>query len=573
MKTNMKTMMKHTARAGMTLLLTAALLLGCLPVLTVTAAVPSMEERTDILPALPHEDPMAYVESGLEIGVVHTLLSSEEAAAAGLPEGYTGTVLKTTSVDGNEGGNGICFDFSDLHIPVSEIGEITFRVLVPAEAREIRLYTQAASWIMRYYPTLEEAGQWVNLSVNNDGLNFESHKDLSSLANEAGELGRFTLLTRWETNKILADFCVDGVTVRLKGEPSANPGDDDPADSGDPADRPGFSEIPYVDHIQGVAPYKYRVMKMYEGADAAAAGVPEGYSGWVMYLSGSAELGFTADFSSFEIPISTVKALHLRVWYPDSIKEVRVTYDAGGHWQLRYVGAKPGQWDDVVLDNPSDLAKLANADGNLGAFGFGFRYLAEGNCYGYVDSISVEQFPADQTPPVIRYAGETTLTVTEGRRFSVDAEAWDEYEQTTFPITYTWSDGALDADGLPVKGTHTCTLSAEDSYGNVATLVLTVNVTSRDTEAPVIGCDPLTIRTFAGVYARLAVPVTDNQDDVTLEIIWPDGAIDKQGRLLTGTHTVILASSDLTGNRTEVALTLIVTDAPAWGEVIEDTRE
>ena len=95
--------------------------------------------------------------------------------------------------------------------------------------------------------------------------------------------------------------------------------------------------------------------------------------------------GITVDFSDRSIPLSIVKALHMRVLYPKEVKEVRITVDAGVSWELRHVASKPGEWEDVTLD-ASGMTKLLNEDGTLGKFGFGFRYLdgaGMGNGYNY----------------------------------------------------------------------------------------------------------------------------------------------------------------------------------------------
>ena len=310
-------------------------------------------------------------------------------------------------------------------------------------------------------------------------------------------------------------------------------------------------EVPYTDTRDTVtSPYWYKKLETYSSEEAAAAGVPEGYEGCVMKLVGDSSVGLTIDFSSRQIPISSVKALHMRVYYNEpKIREVRVTIDAGYSWVLRHEAKKQAEWEDVVITDPNSLKQLANEEGRLGRFGFGFRF-QDGtyNAVVYVDEIRAELIDDDKTPPVIYYDGEDHIVTTEGKPFVLNVRAYDEGEKAEFPIEYIWSENATDDGGKLVKGEYSLTLRVRDSFGNASEKKLTVTVGDRDVTAPVIKfkCDK--IETAAGAYVKLAISAEDDCDDVTVTQEWSEGAIDSKGRVTEGTHTLTLTCSDLTGN-------------------------
>jgi len=318
------------------------------------------------------------------------------------------------------------------------------------------------------------------------------------------------------------------------------------------------AEFHFAPFDKKTSAYSCSSPQIYEGEGARSAGVPFGYDGYVMKLVGDSAVGFTVDFSKLCIPVSSVKALHMRVYYSEKVKEVRVTIDAGYSWVMRHVANKPGEWEDVVITDRNSLKSLANEDGRLGMFGFGFRnYDGTRNSVVYVDEIRAELKDADGNPPVISYDGPEHIKTTEGKPFVLPATAYDAEEKADFPVLYLWDRTATDGDGLLMQGEYTLTLSASDSYGNKAEKKLTVSVGERDTEAPVIKFGAPRINTVAGAYCALKFEVTDNCDTVEASVVWSDGALDKQGRFVEGEHTLTLTAKDLTGNKTEMTITVI----------------
>ena len=318
-----------------------------------------------------------------------------------------------------------------------------------------------------------------------------------------------------------------------------------------------LEEIPYAKHNGKVSPYISKKTTVYSEEEARDAGVPPGYSGYVIELTGDSAMGFTVDFSDRKIPITTVKAIHMRVYYGTDQSEVRVSVDAGYSWVIRYAAAKPGTWDDVVISEEKAVKLLADENGFLGTFGFGFRNGNDTmNSKVYVDSITAEIFEGDGIPPVLTYNGPDHIVTTAGKKLVLDTSAWDEQEKIAFPVEYVWSGGALDDEGLMKEGEHSLILRATDNYGNSSEKALTVTVGPRDTEAPLINWTLDRIETVAGALPLLNFNVTDNEDEPETLLTWSDGAIDRRGRITEGTHTLTVTATDLTGNVSTVTVTV-----------------
>ena len=320
-------------------------------------------------------------------------------------------------------------------------------------------------------------------------------------------------------------------------------------------------EIPIAPHNSKTSAYRYSKMGVYSQEEAVEAGVPFGYSGYVMSLTGDSSAGITVDFSDRNIPLSVIKALHMRVYYTERQREVRITIDAGVSWVLRHEAKKPGEWEDVVLSAPSELKKLANEDGKLGVFGFGFRnHEGTRNSTVYIDEIRVELIEGDDIPPQIRYDGPDHIDSTEGKPFVLDVSAYDDQEKAVFPVEYVWDKQATDGDGNLIKGDYTLTLRASDSFGNKAEKTLTVTVGERDTTPPVILFNTDKIVTLAGAHVMLDIGAEDDHDSVSVVMTWSDGAVDRAGKLTKGNHTLTLTATDLTGNTTEKTVTVTAAD-------------
>ena len=146
----------------------------------------------------------AYVSSGFN------MMTSEEAAAANVPAGYSGYVLALT---GNIS-NGITLDLSAQKIVVNAINSITFRVYCSANVKEVRVTDDAGiTWIMRAVPSV--TGEWIDITLTADGDNFCSGRSMKDFADANGLFKPVNFGFRFTDNEV-ATVYIDSITFNLK---------------------------------------------------------------------------------------------------------------------------------------------------------------------------------------------------------------------------------------------------------------------------------------------------------------------------------------------------------------------
>ncbi len=177
----------------------------------------------------------------------------------------------------------------------------------------------------------------------------------------------------------------------------------------------------------------------------------------------------------------------------------------------------------------------------------------------------------DKVAPEISYSGATEIETTAEKPFVISVSAFDKEDNKEAVIYYVWSEGAFDADGKLVKGTHTCAVVAVDKSGNESKIDLTVTVGDKDEVAPVIAVAEQ-ITGVAGAIPQLTYQATDDTDgEILCEVSWSEGALDEEGKLVAGTHTLTLTATDLTGNTTTKEVTVTVVDVPTEDFEDEDS--
>ena len=328
-------------------------------------------------------------------------------------------------------------------------------------------------------------------------------------------------------------------------------------------DGMGKEEIPYgADDSVGTL-YSYKNFKMMNETQAAAAGVPEGYSGWVLALDSKITDGISIGIDLTDIKVSDIERIRIRVWCPTGTKQdskeggIRFTGNGKTSWNMLASPNELCQWVDVTLEKSSYSSFDYDGDGYCDPFNFCLRR-ATGTAY--IDHIIVDLKEADIVPPVITYNGETEISTTAGKVFEIDATAFDERDNKNIAPEYIYSEGAIDENGLLVEGEHTCTVRFTDDAGNSAELVLTLLVTPQDKNAPVINWSIEKIFASVGMRPMLNITAVDDVDgDVDVVFAWSDGALDKKGKLTSGEHTLTITASDSTGNIAEVIIPVIVT--------------
>lgn len=333
------------------------------------------------------------------------------------------------------------------------------------------------------------------------------------------------------------------------------------------ADGVGKEEIPYGEFQSAFKPYGYNTFLMMTADEAKAAGVPEGYSGYVLKLEGgSSGVGFGLDLTQYRV--SEIESITFRIWCPAETKSdgVRLTNTSQDSWIMLADPGATEQWVEVVLSKDSNFNTKTKSfevfdDGNgyCKRVNFVFRYNAS-SATAYVDSITVKLREADTTPPVITYDGATTVETTAGRTFQINATAYDAYYDTAIEPAYIFSEGAVDGDGLLLEGEHSCTVRFTDPAGNFSELKLSLKVAPKDTVAPVLSWAPDKIYANSGMMPMFNVTAIDDRDgEVKVTVVWSEGAI-YRGKLCAGNHTLTITASDETGNKTEKVIPVVVAD-------------
>ena len=327
-------------------------------------------------------------------------------------------------------------------------------------------------------------------------------------------------------------------------------------------DGMGKEEIPYGADDNVGTKYGHANFKMMNETQAAAAGVPEGYSGWVLAVDPKITDGISIGIDLTDIKTSDIIRIRIRVWCPAGTKQdskeggIRFTGNGKTSWNMLASPEELCQWVDVTLEKSSFASFDYDGDGYCDPFNFCLRK-ATGTAY--IDHIIVDLKEKDVVPPVITYDGETDIITTAGKVFKIDATAFDERDNKSITPEYIFSEGAVDESGLLLEGEHTCTVKYTDAAGNVSEINLTLKVNPKDTSAPVLNWAPDKIYANTGARPLFDITATDDRDgEVEVTAVWSDGAI-QRGKLCTGEHTLTLTAFDGTGNKVEKVIDVIVT--------------
>ncbi len=442
-------------------------------------------------------------------------------------------------------------------VKIEDVESVTLRVWIPHKM-DLRIRSvEGNDWQYIASHTPAEGGGWIKITIT----------DMSTFVDDGNGYFSpfaFTFRNNWNPGSPCIVY-FDGVTVKLKNVKTHYTFEE----------GMGKDEIPYGGKAAVGTYYGYSSFMMMNGTQAKAAGVPGGYSGWVLALepnSGSAGIGL--DLTN--IKTKDIEKITFRVWCPTGTKQdaasggIRLSGNTADTWNMLAAPSALNEWIDVVLEKDDFSSLDFDGDGYCDPMNFGFRGATS---TAYIDHITVDVRDPDTQPPVITYNGETVIETREGRDFVLDITAHDAYDDVEIIPEYIWSEGALDENGKPVAGTHTCTVKATDEAGNTAEIVLTVNVGERDTEAPVLLWQAEDLFVMAGTLPQFDISATDNVDDVEVVLTWSEGALDNAGKLCAGTHTLTVSATDLSGNKTEVTVNVfVISGRPVVGNIVQDTK-
>ena len=243
----------------------------------------------------------------------------------------------------------------------------------------------------------------------------------------------------------------------------------------------GDGSFTYSAYVEGVNVYGGCNLTVIASEKAAAAGVPEGFTGNVLKMSNADKPGQTdmaLDFSALNYKRKFITGLSFRIYIvgtaSDNAKhpEFRIPYPGKpDNWVVGGgIGAnKTDEWITVSL-TPDQLDKIC-IDGYLKTVAVCLRTNAATTMY--IDKIELTTIEFEHEPPVIS-APVTEFKVTEGAYpVSTDKIATVTDNSGEYFVSYEWSEGALDDLGRLRKGTHTCKVIATDRCDNVATLDIT----------------------------------------------------------------------------------------------------
>ncbi|MBQ8394280.1 MAG: InlB B-repeat-containing protein [Clostridia bacterium] len=243
--------------------------------------------------------------------------------------------------------------------------------------------------------------------------------------------------------------------------------------------------------------YGSSAVNTYTADEAAAAGIPEGYTGSVLEvvpLSGGTSSGVLLDFYASQIPIDFMESITFRVYLgahasntggkpqiriakPNNVNDAWV-------WQPGETPTTTEEWTEVTVPTTETNFDSLVKDGYLNKFELSVRSNAQ--IPFYIDSITPnmeegyappEVDESDKEAPVINL-NVTEIHVTTGTVPMLNATATDNSGNAT--LSYAWSEGALDEYGKLTAGTHTWTVTAKDPSGNTAEKVVTVIVTDEE---------------------------------------------------------------------------------------------
>lgn len=181
--------------------------------------------------------------------------------------------------------------------------------------------------------------------------------------------------------------------------------------------------------------------------------------------------------------------------------------------------------------------------GDASAF-LGLDYSSEGDTVGPVITIP--------------YGDGETYTTTAGKKISLIADYYDEYDDYYGKCEGDLSE-AVDENGLLVKGDYSIEFQASDLSGNISKKYLNLIVEDKDVEAPVINLEADVIYVLTNTYNNLHITAYDEVDgEIECAILGLEEAVNEKGQFKEGVYPVTITASDLTGNTATESLTINV---------------
>ena len=288
-----------------------------------------------------------------------------DGASVGLLAGYEGAVLK---IDGTSGTAYVNVDFSGAQIKAESVESIVVKVYSPNyNAGDSFRVTQTGNGSEIYDEHKVDMSAWTEITLTKEGI---------AKFTQEGYLTSANFGVRARTYQT---YYIDSIIVNVKVDLEA-----------DFTNNGQFALSQY----SGLA---------YEVVDGATeSGLPAGYEGTVLKITGQKYSFVGVDFSAKQIKASDVESIVVRGYSPDytSADEFR-TIDTG---LVKYVQYGPGAYDmstwcDVSL-NAESITQMTDGNGYLSSLYLGLCDKGTVSAYFYIDSITVKMKEAVTITPV-----------------------------------------------------------------------------------------------------------------------------------------------------------------------------
>lgn len=319
-----------------------------------------------------------------------------------------------------------------------------------------------------------------------------------------------------------------------------------------------------------VAPLEACEAIFYDTEESAKnAGVPTGFKGSVVGISGKESSGFTMDYTDNKTAAGTIETFTVRLFAPAEARKLWVRCGTNKICEFVIHSNERGKWNDFTANVSGEnirtghsFEQFGNADGYMTTFDVYVDFVARESATAYVDSVTYTlKDYADSVPPKITYKGSTNIDMTAGKPLVIEKiSAYDVSDAREVKIEYEWENPeATDENGFPKEGKYKYYAIARDMDLNESRIEFNVNVRPRDTEAPVINLDKNEITISKDSVFDMHFTATDNEDGTIIctADFESKGVLDFGGRVTEGTHLLTIKASDFSGNTAEKTITVI----------------
>ena len=524
--------------------LTVTLLIGILTVYAVDTGSRSTSPRGD----MPYTAASGTFKSTYDGQIAE--YSESEAEAAGIPSGYFGYVIKVTP--GADGAYAGCeFDFSSRNIPVDLIESITFRLNLPVGHTEMRLLGEKAptTWVMRATP--DTLGEWCDLTLTADGLNFQSQQSMASLANADGNLGKICLIARLGNGKDKG-YYLDSISIKYKQGATQ--------DTTPPViTYTGDDEVT----LYAGSVFSLSGVTAYDEFDKSFAAISTEWSSGAMsggtLNPGNHTLKVIATDMSGNSSYITIK---VNVLTDTSV----ITLDSIPYTDfISDKSAYEGIVEELTAEEAAVLGVPAGYTGNV------LKVSSKSDRFGMTFDPTELNIPADliekMTIRVFMYTAENGFRLSNhgpadwNVLSAVNAGAWHDIVMTADGSGFSNGKFAELADGdgdLGIFG-----IATKDTSGNKIFYIdsIVINLKKDDGNAPIINYEGDTnIVTSAEKKFVLDISAVDTLSgkNLSVDYSFSDGAVDSYGRLVEGEHTCRVSATNYYGHTSYLDLNLTV---------------